>query len=305
MRAYHCDRFDPPLPEGHRFPMSKYRRLRDLVRDHLPDVQLLESRAADRLELLAAHDEAYVDGVLRNELGDAQWREIGFPWSSLMVERSCHSVGATLEATASARMDGVAMNLAGGTHHAQRGKGSGFCVFNDVAVAAALALQGGIRRVAVVDLDVHQGNGTADIFQGRDEVFTLSLHGDKNFPFRKSASSLDVPLPKGCDDLAYLEALDHALGQLDTSHRGQPFELMYYLAGADAHEGDRLGHLSLTDQGMAARDARVLELARQWRVPVVVCMAGGYGRDLDRMLNVQLQTVRLCWLSWHARMNDQ
>jgi acetoin utilization deacetylase AcuC-like enzyme len=305
MRAYHCDRFDPPLPEGHRFPMSKYRLLRELVREHLPDVALVASRAAERPELLAAHDPSHVDGVLNNGLADAQWREIGFPWSPLMVERSCHSVGATLEATASARIDGVAMNLAGGTHHAQRAKGSGFCVFNDVAIAAELALRDGVRRVAVVDLDVHQGNGTAEIFQGREDVFTLSLHGDKNFPFRKSDSSLDVPLPKGCDDATYLEALDHALGQLETSHVGRPFDLMFYLAGADAHEGDRLGHLALTDQGMAARDTRVLDLARQWRVPVVVCMAGGYGRDLDRMLRVQLQTVRLCWLSWHARLNDQ
>ena len=301
MHAFHCDRFDPPLPEGHRFPMAKYRLLRERVQAQLPDVVVQESRAATRQELLAAHDVAYVDAVLDGSLAAEAWREIGFPHSPTMVERSCRSVGATLEATALARLQGLALNLAGGTHHAQRGKGSGFCVFNDVAVAAELALRTGVQRVAVVDLDVHQGNGTAEIFAGRDEVFTLSLHGDKNFPFRKSASTLDVPLDKGCDDPTYLSALDQALGQLETAHAHRPFDLIYYLAGADAHEGDRLGHLALTDAGMAARDRRVLELAERWRVPLVVCRAGGYGRDLARMLDVQWQTVRLCFESWHAR----
>lgn len=281
--------------------MDKYRRLRALVADQLPGVRLTESRAARADELSLAHDIAHVSGVIDGTLGPAAWREIGFPWSAMMVERSLRSVGATLQATESARAEGIAMNLAGGTHHAQAGKGSGFCVFNDVAVAIRVAQRTGWRRVAVVDLDVHQGNGTAEIFADDPSVFTLSLHGERNFPFRKARSTLDVPLPDGCDDLRYLQALDQALATLAASHAQVPFDGLYYLAGADAHEGDRLGLLAVTADGMRQRDQRVLALARQWALPTVVCMAGGYGRDLDQMLAVQLSTVRACWQAWCER----
>jgi acetoin utilization deacetylase AcuC-like enzyme len=301
MHAFHCDRFDPGLPEGHRFPMEKYRRLRDMAAARCEDVRLQESRAATLPELCLAHDRAYVEAVLNGSLGDAAWREIGFPWTEAMVERSLRSVGATLEATEWAQREGIAMNLAGGTHHAQSAKGSGFCVFNDVAVAAERALRQGVRRVAVIDLDVHQGNGTADIFAGREEVFTLSLHGDKNFPFRKASSTLDVPLPKGCSDNDYLAALDLALLALQAAHARVPFELVYYLAGADAHGNDRLGHLALNDAGMRSRDERVLDLASLWQTPVVVCMAGGYGKDLGLMLEVQLATVQACEAFWQVQ----
>lgn len=305
MHAFHCDRFDPGLPEGHRFPMVKYQRLREMVALQLPQVHLQESRAATLTELCLAHDRAYVEAVVDGSLGDAAWREIGFPWSAAMVERSLRSVGATLEATDWAQREGMAMNLAGGTHHASVAKGSGFCVFNDVAVAAERALCQGTARICVIDLDVHQGNGTAEVFAGRDEVFTLSMHGDKNFPFRKAQSTLDVPLPKGCDDGQYLAALDGALEALQHSHDLQPFELAFYLAGADAHGNDRLGHLALSDQGMLQRDERVLSLMNRWGVPVVVCMAGGYGKDLDRMLAVQLRTVQACLRDWQARNPDR
>jgi acetoin utilization deacetylase AcuC-like enzyme len=299
--AFHCDHFDPGLPEGHRFPMEKYRRLREMAAAQCPHVRLQESRAATLPELCLAHDRAYVEAVMDGALGDAAWREIGFPWSEAMVERSLRSVGATLEATEWAQREGIAMNLAGGTHHAHSAKGSGFCVFNDVAVAAERALRQGARRIAVIDLDVHQGDGTADIFTGRDEVFTLSLHGDKNFPFRKASSTLDVPLPKGCSDADYLEALDHALFALQAAHAQAAFELVYYLAGADAHGNDRLGHLALSEAGMRARDQRVVDLAGLWQAPVVVCMAGGYGKDLDLMLQVQLATVQACEAFWRVR----
>jgi acetoin utilization deacetylase AcuC-like enzyme len=305
MRAFHCDRFDPGLPEGHRFPMEKYRRLRELASVQCTHVHLQESRAATLPELCLAHDRAYVEAVMDGSLGDAAWREIGFPWSDAMVERSLRSVGATLEATEWAQRDGIAMNLAGGTHHAQRAKGSGFCVFNDVAVAVERALRQGVRRVAVIDLDVHQGNGTADIFAGREEVFTLSLHGDKNFPFRKASSTLDVPLPRGCSDVDYLEALDQAFLALQAAHARSPFELIYYLAGADAHGNDRLGHLALSDAGMRLRDERVLALAALWQAPVVVCMAGGYGKDLNLMLEVQLATVQACEAFWRVRKHQR
>jgi acetoin utilization deacetylase AcuC-like enzyme len=301
MHAFHCDRFDPGLPEGHRFPMVKYRRLREMAAMQCPHVHLQESRAATLPELYLAHDRAYVEAVIDGSLGDAAWREIGFPWSAAMVERSLRSVGATLEATDWAQREGLAMNLAGGTHHASVAKGSGFCVFNDVAVAAERALRQGTARICVIDLDVHQGNGTAEVFLGRDEVFTLSLHGDKNFPFRKAQSTLDVPLPKGCEDADYLQALDGALATLQPSQDQQPFELAFYLAGADAHGNDRLGHLALSDEGMRERDERVLDLLYEWRTPVVVCMAGGYGKDLDRMLAVQLNTVQTCHSAWQSR----
>jgi acetoin utilization deacetylase AcuC-like enzyme len=301
MHAFHCDRFDPGLPEGHRFPMEKYRRLREMAAAQCPHVHLQESRAATLPELCLAHDRAYVKAVMDGSLGDMAWREIGFPWSEAMVERSLRSVGATLEATDWAQLEGIAMNLAGGTHHSQAAKGSGFCVFNDVAVAAERALRQGARRIAVIDLDVHQGNGTADIFAGREEVFTLSLHGDKNFPFRKASSTLDVPLPRGCADVDYLAALDHALLALQAAHAQAPFELVYYLAGADAHGNDRLGHLALSAAGMRARDQRVLDLAGLWHAPLVVCMAGGYGKDLSLMLQVQLATVQACEAFWYVR----
>jgi acetoin utilization deacetylase AcuC-like enzyme len=304
MHAFHCDRFDPGLPQGHRFPMEKYRRLREMVAMQCPHVHLLESRAATLPELCLAHDRAYVEAVMDGSLGEAAWREIGFPWSAAMVERSLRSVGATLDATVWAQREGIAMNLAGGTHHASVAKGSGFCVFNDVAVATEMALRQGVSRVAVIDLDVHQGNGTADVFSGRDEVFTLSLHGDKNFPFRKALSTLDVPLPKGCADAEYLAALDAALAALQLSHDQQPFGLAFFLAGADAHGNDRLGHLALSDEGMQGRDAKVLNLMNAWGVPVVVCMAGGYGKDLERMLAVQLACVQACHLDWQARNSE-
>jgi len=206
-----------------------------------------------------------------------------------------------MAATHTALLDGVAANLAGGTHHAYADKGGGFCVFNDVAVAtrvaqqACLARRGRPMQVAVIDLDVHQGNGTADIFKGDASVFTLSLHGEKNFPFRKEASDLDVGLPDGCNDDAYLVALDAALAALD--QRFAP-ELVFYLAGVDPFEGDRLGRLKLTAQGLMARDQRVFDWCLQRQLPVVLLMAGGYGDDPAQTVQLQLNTYRIAWAHW-------
>jgi acetoin utilization deacetylase AcuC-like enzyme len=302
MKAFHSDQFEPDLPAGHRFPMSKYRLLRERVAASLPGVGLLQAPAADDATLCLAHDAAYVAAVSLGTVTAAQVREIGFPWSAALVERSRRSVGATLAATDAAMQSGVALNLAGGTHHAQAHQGSGFCVFNDVAVAIRRA-QGrrpGLRCL-VIDLDVHQGNGTADIFADDADVFTLSLHGEKNFPFRKVSSSLDLPLPDGCTDEAYLDALAAASAHIQIQHEQRPFDLVFYLAGADPHEGDRLGRLKLSARGMRVRDERVLALAEAWRVPVVVCMAGGYGQDLDVMLGVQLASVTAAWQAWQRR----
>lgn len=307
MRAYYSDHFVLPLPPGHRFPMAKYALLRDAVKVQLPEVQLEEAPPASDGELALAHTPSYVAAVREGTLSAAAQREIGFPWSERMAERARRSVGATIAASRAALDDGVAVNLAGGTHHAQPDKGSGYCVFNDVAVAARLMQAEWHRRrrqllrVAVIDLDVHQGNGTAAIFRDDPTVHTLSMHGARNFPFRKEPGDDDVELPDGCTDTPYLQALDDALARLGQVHARQPFGLIYYLAGADPHEGDRLGRLRLTSQGLAARDARVFDLSRDWRVPVVVTMAGGYGHVIDETVAVHLRTVGLAcghWRRW-------
>lgn len=221
-----------------------------------------------------------------------------------MAERSCRSVGATVAAARAALAEGVAANMAGGTHHAYADKGSGFCVFNDVAVAARLMQaewaqqQRGPLQVLVIDLDVHQGNGTASIFQRDDSVFTFSMHGAKNFPFRKEASDLDVGLPDGSGDADYLAALDQALVQIEQRLAERPPGLAFYLAGADPHEGDRLGRLKLSHAGLAARDQRVLDWLARHRVPVALSMAGGYGHDLTLTVAAQITTLTLAAQAW-------
>nr|WP_315246297.1 histone deacetylase [uncultured Albidiferax sp.] len=297
MRAYYSDHFVLPLPEGHRFPMAKYQMLRDRVALELPGVQMQPAPRASDGELALAHHPAYIraiaDGSIQ-QLEPAAMREIGFPWSAAMVERSRRSAGATVAAVRDALAGhGIAANMAGGTHHATADKGGGFCVFNDAAVAARVAQAEWGRthlqplQVAVVDLDVHQGNGTAHIFQKDTSVFTLSVHGDKNFPFRKEVSDLDVALPDGCGDDAYMEALETAL-----DHLAQRFApgLVIYLAGADPFEGDRLGRLKLTFDGLQTRDRRVFDWAWQRRVPLAFAMAGGYGVRIEETVQVQINT---------------
>lgn len=278
--------------------MGKYARLRERLVAELPEVQMCEALPASRGELALVHTPAYIEAVASGSLSPAAQREIGFPWSPAMAERARRSVGATLQACRSAMAgEGLAANLAGGTHHAYADKGSGFCVFNDFAVAARLMQAEHARlnrtrgplRVAIIDLDVHQGNGTASIFANDPSVFTLSLHGAKNFPFRKEPSDLDVELPDGCDDGAYLEALERALGDLE--RRFDP-GLVLYLAGADPHEGDRLGRLKLSFDGLEARDRRVMDWAWHKRLPLALAMGGGYGHDLEATVQVQVNTYR-------------
>ncbi|ARN21450.1 histone deacetylase family protein [Piscinibacter gummiphilus] len=298
MLAFHTDQFRLPLPPGHRFPQEKYRRLRERVVAEVPGIELEVAPAATDGELALAHTPDYVTDVAEGRLDDARQREIGFPWSPEMVERSRRSVGATIAAARVALTQGVAANLAGGTHHASASKGGGFCVFNDIAVASRLMQAEWHRhhrqllRVAVIDLDVHQGNGTAAIFRDDPTVFTLSLHGEHNFPFRKEPGDLDVPLPDGCTDDPYLEALEGALAQLWHRHETRLPGLVIYLAGADAHEGDRLGRLKLTTAGMAERDRRVFAATRERRIPTVLTMGGGYGRVIDDTVAVQIGTLR-------------
>jgi acetoin utilization deacetylase AcuC-like enzyme len=308
MRAFHADRFILPLPQGHSFPMGKYERLRSRLAAECPGLRLAEALPASDGELALVHTPRYVAAVAEGYLSAAEQREIGFPWSLRMAERARRSVGATIAAARAALIDGegVAANLAGGTHHAQADKGSGYCVFNDVAVAARLMQAEWHRRrrcllrVAVIDLDVHQGNGTAAIFRDDATVFTLSLHGAKNFPFRKEPGDLDVELPDGCTDEPYLEALDAALAALWRHHGAQPPGLVFYLAGADPHEGDRLGRLKLSAAGLAERDRRVLDACRERGVPVALSMAGGYGRNIDDTVAIQFRTLTLALSRWQA-----
>ena len=313
MRAYCFDRHRLALPPGHRFPVSKYRLLRERLEGQ-PDLSLIEAPGATDGELALAHTPQYVAAVVDGHLEPAQVREIGFPWSPEMVERARRSVGATIAAARAALIDGVAANLGGGTHHASADRGSGYCVFNDTAVAARLMqaewhrrtphAPGALLRIAVIDLDVHQGNGTAAIFRDDETVFTLSLHGAANFPFRKEAGDLDVGLPDGCRDDQYLDALEGALSELWRRHREALPGLIFYLAGADPHEGDRLGRLKLSAAGLAERDRRVFEAARLRGIPVAVSMAGGYGRVIEQTVEVQVATIeaaRESWRQWNNR----
>jgi acetoin utilization deacetylase AcuC-like enzyme len=309
MQAFYADHFVLPLPEGHTFPMGKYEKLRAGVVAECPGIRMQPALPASDGELALAHTPRWIDAVAHGTLTATEQREIGFPWSPRMAERARRSVGATISAARAALLDGegVAANLAGGTHHAQADKGSGYCVFNDAAVAARLMQaewhrrHKALLRVAVIDLDVHQGNGTAAIFRDDDTVFTLSLHGAKNFPFRKQPSDLDVELPDGCDDDAYLHALDAALDALWRRHAEHPPGLVFFLAGADPHENDRLGRLKLTAAGLAERDRRVFDACRTRGIAVAVSMAGGYGRDIDTTVGVHLRTLQLAFDSWQRQ----
>jgi acetoin utilization deacetylase AcuC-like enzyme len=289
VNAFYTDHFVLPLPEGHRFPMQKYRLLREAIAMY-PQINLLEAPAASDTQLLYAHTPSYIQKVVAGELSESEQRAIGFPWSQRMVERSRRSAGATIAACQAALLDGVAVNLAGGTHHAYRDRGGGFCVFNDAAIAARVMQKthGSQFRVAIVDLDVHQGNGTAAILENDERIFTLSLHGENNFPFQKERSNLDIALPDGCGDAPYLAALSAALNTVKTTFDPQ---LIIYLAGADPHENDRLGKLSLTKVGMLARDQMVFDWAAASSMPVAIAMAGGYGKDIALTVEIHAQTI--------------
>ncbi|QEL65253.1 histone deacetylase family protein [Oryzomicrobium terrae] len=292
MQLFYTDVFVLPLPEGHRFPMSKYARLRQALLDSAvfaPDDLQLPPPASDA-ELALAHCPDYVARVAAGALTPAEIRQIGFPWSPEMVERSRRSAGATLAAARAALAGGkVAANLAGGTHHAHYDRGEGFCVFNDAAVTVrTLAAEGAVRRVAVIDADVHQGNGTATILAGDPHAFTFSLHGARNFPFEKAHSALDIELPDGTGDDAYLAALEQGLA---ATFAAGPYDLVLYLAGADPYAGDRLGRLAVSMDGLAARDRQVLDACRAHGVPVAIAMAGGYARDIADTVAIHTRTL--------------
>jgi acetoin utilization deacetylase AcuC-like enzyme len=283
MTLYYSDHYPIPLPPGHKFPAGKYALLRQkLEADGF--YRFEAAPLAERAAIERAHDPAYVASILEGTVDARVMRRIGFPWSEALVRRSLASVGGTLAATADALAGGFGGNLAGGTHHAFYGEGSGFCVFNDLAVAIR---QCG-RPAAVIDLDVHQGDGTASIFENNDNVLTVSLHGEHNFPFRKQRSRIDVALPDGTGDDEYLERLG---GVLLRVAEFRP-EIVYYQSGVDALAGDRLGRLRLSAEGLAARDRAVFEWVRREGVPVVVTLGGGYAEPIDRTVEAHANTFR-------------
>ena len=299
MDLFYTDVFVLPLPAGHRFPMEKYVRLRAelLATGEFAESDFHLPHAASDEELARAHDLEYIRQVCCGQLPEKAQKAIGFPWSPGMVERSRRSAGATISACRSALRGGaVSANLAGGTHHAFRDRGEGFCVFNDAAVAArAMQAEGRAERVLIVDCDVHQGNGTASILAGDDRVFTFSIHGARNFPFTKEASDLDIELPDGCTDDAYLIRLAEGL---DTAFdRARP-DLVIYLAGADPYRDDRLGRLALSFAGLAERDRRLLSRCRINAIPVAIAMAGGYARQIADTVAIHASTLRLARRIW-------
>jgi acetoin utilization deacetylase AcuC-like enzyme len=288
-RLFYCDHHEIELPEGHKFPMAKYRLLRQaLERDGLYQMEPAPPAPLEIIEYV--HDPAYVSGFLSGTLSAQIIRRIGFPWSESLVKRTLCSVGGTLAATAYALEYGYGGVLAGGTHHAFRGEGSGFCVFNDIAVAASWLLrERGLVRVAVADCDVHQGDGTAQIFKNDARVFTLSLHGRKNFPFRKQRSRLDVELEDATGDDEYLAALDVAM---NTLLEWQP-QAIFFQSGVDALACDRLGRLALTHEGLRRRDRLVLSLCRRNGIPAIVTLGGGYGTPIEATVEAHANTYRV------------
>jgi acetoin utilization deacetylase AcuC-like enzyme len=298
MRAWSSARYTVPLPDGHRFPIAKYARIRDeiVARGVLAASAIEEPDRADRWALELVHTPRYADAVLAGTLTPAEVRRLGFPWSPDLRERSLHTVQGTLEAARDALETGLGINLAGGTHHAFADHGEGFCVFNDVAIAIrVLQREGRLGRVAIIDLDVHQGNGTARIFADDPDVFTFSMHGARNYPFRKERSALDVELEDGCQDAAYLAALDTHLGPALDAARA---ELVFYLGGADPYAHDRFGRLGLTVAGLLERDRRAFDAFRRRGIPAVVTMAGGYARELEDVVTIQANMVEAALVAY-------
>lgn len=299
MRLFYTDIFVLPLPAGHRFPMEKYARLRECLLDSgtFAPSDFLIPPAATNEQLLLAHEARYLEQVCHGQLPEKVQKAIGFPWSPEMVERSRRSAGATLAACRSAlESKGVAANLAGGTHHAFRDRGEGFCIFNDAAVAALCMVNEGLaRRILIVDCDVHQGNGTASILANESAIFTFSIHGARNYPFEKELSDLDIECPDGCSDSHYLSLLEHGLNTAFDLARP---DLVIYLAGADPYHDDRLGRLGLSFEGLQERDRQVFIRCKAGKIPCAIAMAGGYARQIEDTVRIHFNTLALAKACW-------
>ena len=292
MKAFACDHYALPLPPGHRFPIEKYRLLREAVvaSGLVAGEDLLVPEPATDEQILRAHERTYLENVKMGRLTEKELRRIGLPWSPELVRRTRCSIGGTIAACRAALRDGVAANLAGGTHHAFRDHGQGYCVFNDSVIAVrALQVDNRIERAVILDGDVHQGNGTAAMAADDPTIFTFSVHGERNFPLRKERSDLDIGLEDGTGDVGYLDAWESGLQEALRRSRA---DLAIFLAGADPHHGDRLGRLAVSKAGLAVRDGLVFELCGQAGLPVAAVMAGGYGRRVEDTVQIHLQTVQ-------------
>lgn len=293
MKAYYADHFVLPLPKEHRFPMRKYSLLREraLLEGVLTPQELFEPPAATDVQILRCHDADYLARVIKGELTRKEQVRIGFPWSPQMVERSRRSAGATLSAAYSALEDGVSVNLAGGTHHASREHGEGYCVFNDSPIAAReLQATRHAERIIIIDCDVHQGNGTAAICNGDPSIFTFSIHGEKNFPFRKVNGCLDIALSDHTTDEEYLSLLEISLERALFASKA---DFAIYVSGADPYVGDKLGKLDLSKKGLAQRDELVLQMCQSHHLPVAISMGGGYATDVNDIVDIHLQTIAI------------
>ena len=292
MKAFHCDRFRLPIPPRNRFPVDKYSRLRKKLNNATElNLEFIESPPVSRSELELAHHRDYVNRVFKGELSVEEQRVLGFPWSEALVERARRSAGGTLAACRAAIDDGVAVNLAGGTHHAKAGAAAGYCVFNDAAIAArAMSEAYAKNRILIVDADVHQGDGTAEILQSFPDLYTFSIHGHGNYPRRKATSDLDISIADGMSDEGYLRNFRDGLERAFLSSRPQ---LVIYLAGADPYIHDRLGRLKLTKEGLKQRDQLVIDQCGLGHVPLAIAMAGGYALNVDDIVDIHFQTVAL------------
>ena len=300
MHAYYCDTYELPLPAHHRFPMAKYRKLRNRVEQELHKVELRPPDPVSDHQIRLAHHPDYVHRAINNQLSPEEIRALGFPWSKALIERSRRSSGATIMALAQAMKDGFAINLAGGTHHAHYDRPQGYCLFNDSVIAARSWQQSGYGAAPVIiDCDVHQGNGSASILEADPSIFTFSIHSQSNFPAIKANSDLDVSLPDHCGDDDYLESLDVGLKQM--LKQFEP-DCVIYVAGADPFEGDRLGKLNLTKKGLQNRDKLVFEFCRKYELPCAVSMAGGYAEDVNDIVDVHFTTVQTAVSFTHSQI---
>jgi acetoin utilization deacetylase AcuC-like enzyme len=293
MLAYYADHFVLPLPPDHRFPMRKYSRLRERLLEEgtLRADDLRVPEPASETDILRVHSPTYWHNVQHGTLSEREQRRIGFPWSQQMVERTRRVSGGTMGACRAALADGVSANLAGGTHHAHYDFGSGYCILNDSIVAArVMQAEGRVRRVVVLDCDVHQGDGTAALAAGDSSIFTFSIHGAKNFPFHKMHSDIDIELPDGTEDAQYLDLLEEGVRRAIAAANA---DLAIYIAGADPYVGDRLGRMALSMAGLAARDRLVLAQCRASGLPVAITMGGGYAEDVEEIAAIHANTIRI------------
>ena len=291
MKIFYTDTFPIPLPENHRFPRDKYYLLRKRVSERLGGqlIDLQSPEPARKKAILRAHDPEYIRRLFEGKLTDKEIRRVGLPWSPQIVKRTLYSVGATIAACRAALLEGVAVNLGGGTHHAFYDRGQGFCWLNDSVIAArAMRAEGLAENILIVDCDVHQGDGTAAITKDDPSIFTFSIHGKNNFPYHKETSNLDLELENGADNRSYLDALVNSLTACLMSFNA---DLVIYLAGADPYRKDRYGRLSLTKAGLAQRDRIVLGRLNENRLPVVITMAGGYAPDIQDIVDIHFQTI--------------